>query len=174
LKNYHHTNFFKHTFCEFEEIKSFDFPNDSNYRSKSDSQYFYTLEGVYRKSNHWGRVANCRWILASVGNYKNQKTVVGFAKWTAFHALNQTEKIFYITVNFELKTAKLKVKEEDNTNHLFTLNTAQKRIKQVHHLFLNDKWTKYFSIESKKLKFDIISKLIHSNQTLAEIKRTYQ
>ena len=76
MKTYNQTNFFKHTFCEFKEITNFKIPENINFSSKSDSTYFYTNEGVYRKSNHWGRVANCRWKLISTANYKNQEVVV--------------------------------------------------------------------------------------------------
>lgn len=171
MKIYNQTNFFKHTFCEFQEVDNFDFPEKTNYKSKSESTYFYTDEGVYRKSNHWGRVANCRWKLISNENYKNQNIVIGFAKWSDFAPTNSTEKLFFISVDYENKTAKLQPKKENSTNYLFTFSEAQKRIKQIHHLFKDDKWANYFNLEITELQFKIISEFINSNKSLQEIKR---
>jgi len=170
LKTYNKTNFFKHTFCEFSQIDDFDFPEDTNYKSKSESMYFYTDKGVYRKSNHWGRVANCRWKLISNENYKNQNIVIGFASWTDFYPINLSGKIFFIEVDFEEKTAKIQPKKENTTNYLFSFSEAQKRIKQITHLFTNDKWAKYFDEEIEIIRKNIISEFINSDKTLQEIK----
>lgn len=173
MKIYNQTNFFKHTFCEFQQVDNFDFPENTNYKSKSESTYFYTEEGVYRKSNHWGRVANCRWKLIASNTYKNQNTVIGFAKWTDFYPINSTEKLFFIEVNFDEKSAKLQPKKENSTNYLFTFSEAQKRIKQIQHLFKDDKWSNYFNLEIPELQFKIISKFINSDKSLQEIKREF-
>tara|TARA_B100000809_G_scaffold46129_1_gene40528 strand:+ start:1370 stop:1912 length:543 start_codon:yes stop_codon:yes gene_type:complete len=176
LKTYNKANFFKHTFCEFQQIDNFEFPENTNYKSKSESIYFYTNEGVYRESNHWGRVANCRWKIAANENYKNQQIVIGFAKWTDFYPINSSEKIFFINVNFKERTAKLqtkhteKDKKETFTNHLFTFSEAQKRIKQITHLFKDDKWAKYYAVAIKDLRFDAITAFISSDITLQQIK----
>ncbi|QOD62204.1 hypothetical protein H9I45_07115 [Polaribacter haliotis] len=171
MKTYNKTNFFKHTFCEFQQVDDFQFPENTNYKSKSESMYFYTDEGVYRKSNHWGRVANCRWKLIVADNYKNQNIVIGFAKWSDFYPINSKEKIFLIDVNFENKTAKLQHKNNDTTNHLFSFSEVQQRIKQITHLFKDDKWAKYFDLEIEELRFKVITEFINSNKTLQEIKR---
>lgn len=173
LKTYNQTNFFKHTFCEFHQVDDFDFPENSNYKSKSDSQYYYTKDGVYRKSNHWGRVANCRWKLISNGSYKNQQEVIGFAKWTNFYPINSSEKLFYIDVDFELKTVKIQPSKEFN-QYLFTYSEAQKRIKQIHHLFKDDKWTHYFDVEKEELYQKVVLEFINSNKTLGEIKNCFK
>lgn len=173
LKTYNPTNFFKHTFCEFLQIDDFEFPKNTNYKSKSDSYYFYTDEGVYRKSNHWGRVANCRWKLISKNGYKNQKIVIGFAKWTDFYPINTVEKLFFIDVNFKKKTAKIQPKKENNNSFLFTYSEAKKRIQQINYLFKNDKWANYFDIRKEELLYNVISKFINSNKILQEIKRKH-
>ena len=170
MKTYNQTNFFKHTFCEFQQVDNFKFQENINYKSKSESMYFYTDKGVYRKSNHWGRVANCRWKLNTNSKYKNQEIVIGFGKWTDFHPINPAEKNFFIEVNFEEKTAKIQTKKENSTNHLFTFSEAQKRIKQITHLFKDQKWAIYFDKEIDDLRIKIISKYINSNKTLQEIK----
>lgn len=178
MKAYNQHNFFKHTFCEFQQVDNFAFLENENYKSKSESSYYYTENGVYRKSNHWGRVANCRWKIATNKNYKNQQIVIGFAKWLDFYPINSTEKIFFIHVNFKEKTANLQTKatetdkKETFANHLFTFPEAQKRIKQITHLFKDTHWTKHFDLEIEELLFQIISNFITSNKTLQEIKRS--
>ncbi|WP_087520632.1 hypothetical protein [Polaribacter sp. SA4-12] len=174
MKTYNRNSFFKHTFCEFTQIDNFEFPEDTNYKSKSESMYFYTYEGVYRKSNHWGRVANCRWKLISNENYKNQQIVIGFAKWADFYPINSTEKIFYIEVNFDNKSVKLQTKNDKTTNRLFTFSEAQKRTKQITQLFLDDKWAKYFDKNIDDLYLEVISEFINSDKTLQEIKRGFK
>ena len=63
-KTYNKTNFHKHTFCIFKEVDFETIQNlKPNYKSKSGSSYFFTDQGVYRLSNHWGRAANCKWRL---------------------------------------------------------------------------------------------------------------
>ena len=174
MKTYDKTNFFKHTFCEFQQVHAFEFPEETNYKSKSESMYFYKAEGVFRKSNHWGRVANCRWKIAANEPYKNQQIIIGFAKWTDFHPINATEKIFFIAVNFEQKTANIQAKEVDSSHYLFTYSAAQKRIKEITHVFNEDAWAKYFDTEIKELRFKIISECICSDKALQEIKRGYK
>ena len=174
MKNFNQHNFFKHTFCEFQQLDSFTFPKNENYKSKSESSYFYTDEGVYRKSNHWGRVANCRWKLIAKNTYKNQETVIGFVKWTGFYPLSSTEKIFYIDVNFDEKSAKIKANRKSSTNYMFTFSDAQKRVRQIQHLFKNNTWTKYFDLETEELRFQIITNFIATDKNLQEIKRDFK
>lgn len=174
MKTYNKSNFFKHTFCEFTQIDDFDLPKKTVYVSKSNSMYFYTDEGVYRKSNHWGRVANCRWKLIANKNYKNQNTVTAFAKWDDFYPINSSEKNFYIDVNFDKKTVVIRPKKEKEVLYLFSLSEAQKRSKQIMHLFKNDKWAKYFDNDIEILRVKIISDFINSNLALSEIKRRFK
>ncbi|MEE9408667.1 MAG: hypothetical protein V3V28_11405 [Polaribacter sp.] len=174
MKTYNQTNFFKHTFCEFQQVDNFEFPENTNYKSKSESSYFYADEGVYRKSNHWGRVANCRWKLISNKNYKNQQIVIGFAKWANFYPINSSEKNFSIEVNFEEKTVKIQPEKEISINFAFTFTEAQNKIKQITHLFKDDKWTKHFELEIEEIRFKVISEFINSEKTLQEIKRSFK
>jgi hypothetical protein len=171
LKTYNQTNFFKHTFCEFKETTNFEIPENINFSSKSDSTYFYTNKGVYRKSNHWGRVANCRWKLISTTNYKNQEVVVAFAKWADFYPINSNEKTFFIEVDFIKKTAKIQPTKEDTQHELFGFSESQHRIKQIKHLFKDEKWAKHFDLEIESLRSRIISEFIKTNKSLQEIKK---
>ena len=174
MKVYNQFNFFKHTFCEFQQVNKFDFPEETNYKSKSESMYFYTDEGVYRKSNHWGRVANCRWKIMANATYKNQQIVTGFSKWTNFYPINSNEKIFFIAVDFEGKTAILQPKLAASVRYCFTFSEAQKRIKEITYLFKEDAWAKYFETEIKELRFKIISEYMRSEKSIQEIKRGFK
>ncbi|MBT3546213.1 MAG: hypothetical protein HOA34_06040 [Flavobacterium sp.] len=102
--------------------------------------------------------------------YKNQQTVLGFAKWEDFYPLNETEKIFYILVNFETKKVTIKAKQAKETAFLFTLNAAQEREKQIKKLYKEEKWALYFNQSIEKLRIKIISELINSDMTLQQIK----
>lgn len=170
MKKYSSTNFFKHTFCEFTQVDDFIFPENSNYKSKSESQYFYTDEGVYRKSNHWGRVANCRWKLISNKNYKNQQEVIAFAKWVDFYPINSLEKLFFIEIDFDKRITKIKVKKGKTTKKLYFFSEAQKKTKLIQHLFKDNKWAKYYDEENDVLEKKVILKLINSDKSLLEIK----
>lgn len=48
------------------------------HREKISSEYWYTNEGVVRKSKHWGVVKNNFWYLEDAGNN------VGFCEWDNF------------------------------------------------------------------------------------------
>ena len=174
MKTYNQTNFFKHTFCEFKEITNFKIPENINFSSKSVSTYFYTNEGVYRKSNHWGRVANCRWKLISIANYKNQEVVVAFAKWTDFYPINSNEKTFFIEVDFIKKITNIQTKKEDTKHELFGFSEAQYRIKKITRLFKDDKWANHFDLEIESLRSKIISEFINTNKSLQEIKKNFK
>ena len=174
MKSYTSNNFFTHTFCEFQQVSSdFFTENEFHFKSKSGSRYFYTEEGVYRYSNHWGRVANCRWRLHSNEKIKNQNYHLGFAKWTDFYALNETEKQFYISVDFKNKTVNFHHKGNTDNTFLFFAETAQKRVTQIRKLFSEDSWAKYFETDIEILRKNIIIEYIHSNKTLQELKLDY-
>ena len=54
-------NYFKNTFIDWKITKAPD--RQPDYKSDSGSEYWYTDKGVYRRSNHWGTVATCTWLL---------------------------------------------------------------------------------------------------------------
>lgn len=173
MKTYNQTNFFKHTFCEFQQVDNFDFPENTNYKSKSESSYFYTDEGVYRKSNHWGKVSNCRWSLKTKKHYKNQNTVIGFANWSDFYPINSSEKLFFISVDFDKKLVTVKASKNKKKKHVITLTKALKKKKQINNLFKNDSWTAYYTLEKDKLLKELVTAFINSNKSLQEIKKGF-
>ncbi|MFD0964089.1 hypothetical protein [Pseudofulvibacter geojedonensis] len=177
MKIYNKYNFFKHTYCEFQEVSENLFKeNPAHYKSKSDSLYHYTEEGVYRYSDHWGRVANCRWKLLANSAYKNQQYHLGFAKWTDFYHLNDTDKLFYILVDFESKKVNFQHIGISNKEGkvLFTALEAQKRVKQIRKLFSEDKWARYYNTDIDMLRKEIITDYISSNKSLTVIKKFYK
>ena len=54
--------FFKNTYADWEMVKKHP-DREPDYKSSSGSEYWYEKEGVYRRSNHWGNVASCWWLL---------------------------------------------------------------------------------------------------------------
>ncbi len=176
MKNINRFNFFKHTYCEFKEVTQDVFKNNkAHFKSKSNSLYHYTEEGVYRYSDHWGRVANCRWKLISNNNFKNQVNHLGFAKWSDFFNINDNDKLFYIQVDFNLKLVNFKHREQDfsKSKFLFSAQEAQKRQQIIRNLLKEDRWAKYFNKDIDVLRRDIINELISTNKTLIELKRSY-
>ena len=177
LKKYNKTNFHKHTFCEFIEVDVATIPNiDWHYKSKSGSGYCFTDEGVYRISNHWGRAANCRWRLISEIKNPNQKERIGYAKWTDFYPNNETEKLFYVEVNFDFKEVIFQHKNNPKFDRKAILRNASetaKVIRQIKEILESDTWAKYLDYENLEvLRNEIITKLIQTSTSFAEIKRS--
>jgi hypothetical protein len=150
--------------------QDFSEENQVHFKSKAGSQYSYTNEGVYRYSNHWGRVANCRWRLYSEEKLKSQNYYLGFARWTHFYALNETEKQFYISVDFENTSVDFHHKQTNEAAFLFFVETAQKKVAQIRKLFLDDTWANYFEMNIEELREKVIKEYINSDKSLQEIK----
>ena len=73
------TNFHDCTVANWIE-KDVDFVAD--YKSGSGSEYMYTKDGIYRKSNHWFMSVNtCVWLL---NNKESEKDTVAFCKFEDF------------------------------------------------------------------------------------------
>ncbi|WP_420552762.1 hypothetical protein [Tenacibaculum aiptasiae] len=174
MKEYYKYNFFKHTYCEFEK-KEIDFfkGKSAHYQSKSGSLYYYTEDGVYRYSNHWGRVANCRWKIKGIENYRNQNYYVGYANWKDFYPLNDVDKVFYLEVDFKNKQVKIqRIGKGMNENvFLMTSELVHKRLKQIQTLFKEYKWAKYYDEDIDVLRKEIILNLISSNKSLQVLKQ---
>ena len=174
MKTYTQHNFFKHTYCEFQEVSLAVFKdNPAHYKSKSDSLYHYTKDGVYRYADHWGRVANCRWKLNANSDYKSQQYHLGFAKWTDFCPLNNTDKLFFIEVDFKNQKVNFQHKQlaKKLPKQLFTALEAQKRVGQIRKLFEDDKWAKYYDMPINELRKKIVLLLITTTDTLQQVKK---
>lgn len=177
MKNYNKTNFHKHTFCIFQEV-TFESITDlkPNFISKSGSSYYYTEQGVYRHSNHWGRAANCKWRLVSNG-ISMERTKVGYASWSDFYPDNDQEKLYFIEVDYSNQSAQFNHYKSDKFTKDKVLRTAAettKLIKQIRVLLEENAWAKYLKHESiEVLRREIIDQLITTNRTLQELKKEY-
>ncbi len=169
-------NSFKNTFCVFQEVLP-ELIKDLvlQYDSKSGSQYFYTEEGMYRLSNHWGRLANSKWRLEPLEPETDSKFKVGFATWNAFYPDNSDEEIYYLEANYSKGTVNYQHKNNPNYDKKAILRTSfetTKKIKQIRNLFTLTSWAKYFEYDDlDDLRKQIINQLIFSDKTLEEIKR---
>lgn len=178
MKTYHSKNFHKHTFCLWKEVSQTDFElQQLQFKSKSGSEYYFTEEGVYRISNHWGRVANCRWKLIPLAEYKNQSTKIGFACWTDFYPNDETAKLFFIQVDFEQKTVDFFHKDMPFYDGKAVLRNAAetaKTIKTIKQILNEEDWAKYLEYKDlEELMIGVIEKILNSNLSLNEIKREY-
>ncbi|WP_291138950.1 hypothetical protein [Flavobacterium sp. UBA7663] len=148
-----------------------------HYISKSGSGYYFTDEGVYRISNHWGRAANCRWRLISSSNSKinNSQIRTGFAKWTDFYPNNETENFFYVEVNFDTSEVNFQHKNNPKYDEKAVLRNASetaKVIRQIKEILESDAWAKHLDVEDLEvLRKEIIWKLITTNTSLQTIKK---
>ncbi len=177
MKTYNKTNFHKHTFCVYQEVKIESLINlKPNFISKSGSSYYFTEQGVYRHSNHWGRAANCKWRLVSNG-ISNNRSKVGYANWCDFYSDNDQEKLYFIEIDYSNQTAQFNHYKSDKfTKDIVLRTTAEttKLIKQIRVLLEETAWAKYLKHESIEiLRKEIIEQLISSNRTLQEIKKDY-
>lgn len=169
-------NSFKNTFCVFQEVL-LDAVKDMvvQYDSKSGSKYYYSNLGMYRLSNHWGRLANSKWRLEPLEPETTSKFKLGFAPWGAFYPDNALEELYYLEANYIKNTVNYQHKNNpdyDNKAILRTSFETTKRIKQIRNLFNLTSWAKYFDYDDLDiLRRKIIDELIFTNKALEEIKR---
>ncbi len=169
-------NSFKNTFCVFQEENREVIAGLSlQYESKSGSCYYYTEKGMYRLSNHWGRLANSKWRLEPMEPESQSKTKLGFAHWDDFYPDNAIEKLYYIQADFIRNTVKYQHKNSPNFDKKAILRTSfetTKKIKQIRNLLYLTTWANHFDYEDLDvLRQKIINELIFTNKTLEEIKR---
>lgn len=170
---------FKNTFCVFHEVLSTDILGlKVQYDSKSGSKYYYSEKGMYRYSNHWGRLANSKWRLVALEPGTESKFKIGFAYWNEFYPDNAEEELYYLEVNYTNNTVNYQHKNSPNYDRKAIIRTSfetTKKIKQIRNLFNLTSWAKYFDYENyEDLRKQIIEELIYTNKTLEEIKREIQ
>ncbi len=158
-----------------------------DYSSKSGSRYYFLEDGLYRISNHWGRVGNCRWKLESSTlqqfsddsskEVKQPHLRVGYAKWTDFYANNEQEHLFCITIDFETKRIDFHHKNNpdyDGKSICRTAGETAKRIKTCKEVLLEEKWSNYLKFNSiETIRQEIINELLTTNNSFIEIKKMY-
>ena len=112
-------NSFKNTFCVFKEVNLILIRDlKTNFESKSGSIYYFTELGMYRLSNHWGRLANSKWRLDPSEPNTTSKTKLGFASWDSFYPDNNEQKLYYLEVDYSLKT----VNYQHKNNPIYNLS----------------------------------------------------
>lgn len=176
MKIYSKYNFHKYTFCIFNEVLASEIDLlKSNYTSRSGSSYYFTEKGVYRKSNHWGRAANCKWRLQSISAGTKSRTKIGYAHWTDFHSINENDKLYFIEVNFDEKSVQYIHKNSSDKADLFlrTANDTTKRIKEIRQLFENDKKLSFWNFDNsmENLLNIVVYLMISTNLSLLQIKQ---
>lgn len=176
--SYNRNTFHKNTFCIFTEVSLQDIQHlKPAFTSKKESRYFFTDEGVYRESNHWGRVANCRWRLISLEKKVNQIRRMGFAKWSDFYSNNETEKLFYL--EFNEAENKVEFQHKNNPNYdgkafLRNASDTQKAVLLCIKILQTDDWASYNNVSNldsfRKL---FVQKIIEENYNLLQLKREF-
>jgi hypothetical protein len=168
---------FKNTFCVFQELPLSSLEElTMQYASKSGSSYYYTKLGMYRVSNHWGRLANSKWRLEPMQTESGSKTKVGFAPWGHFYPDNAIEELYYLEMNYVDSSVNYQHKNNPDYDGKAILRTSfetTKKIKQIRNLLNLTSWAKYYEFENlDTLRKKIIEELIFTTKTLEEIKRT--
>lgn len=169
-------NSFKNTFCVFKEVNLILIQElKANFESQSGSLYYFTELGMYRLSNHWGRLANSKWRLDPAEPNTIAKTKLGFATWDSFYPDNNEEKLYYLEVDYAKNTVNYQHKKNPNYNAKAILRTSfetTKRIKQIRNILNLTSWAKHFEYDDlNDLRKKIVNELIYTNQSLDEIKR---
>ena len=174
MKKYNRYNFFKHTFCNWEEVDASVVANrEGNYKSSSGSVYYFDEVGVVRFSNHWGRAANCRWRLQTKAN-KQQGYHYGYARWVDFFPTNDTDKLYAIVIDEKTQDVTFQHKaclKDMNTVLRNALETA-KRIQKIKQIIESDSWYKYMDhLEIEEARLFLVQKLQCSNNDFQKIRR---
>lgn len=175
---YNKYNFFRHTFCIFQEVEAKQIQDYKiNYISKSGSKYIFNKVGVYRISNHWGRASNCRWRLNSLNEFANQQYLIGFAHWKDFYLNDETSKLFFISADIPSKLVTFYHKNSTLYDGKAIVRNGLQTAKAIQNIkiILNETtWSKYLKFEDfEVLQNEIIRQLIYSNKSFLEIKRQF-
>ena len=84
-------NFFESTIANFNRVTDSSFEFIPDIVTKSGSEYMYTEEGVYRKSDHWNnKIALCSWLL---DGYRSFENVIAYCAFKDFKAYDIPDEI---------------------------------------------------------------------------------
>ena len=177
-KIYTKLNFHSYTFCIWKEVPFSEISDlKLNYKSQSGSQYIFTAEGLYRISNHWGRVANCHWRLIPLAQFKSQHNIVGFANWNDFYSNDDTSRLFFIKVDIETSEVNFYHKLSLENHEKVILRNAKetaKIIQTIKKVLTETDWAKYLKYDDLDvLRKKIVNELVHSEKSFLEIKKQY-
>ncbi len=177
-KIYKKHNFHKHTFCIWKEVPLVQISDlKISYVSQSGSKYIFTTEGLYRVSNHWGRVANCHWRLIPLSEFKSQNTIVGYANWSDFYANDDTSKLFFIKMDYATQEVNFYHKQSLENQDGIVLRNAKETAKvigTIKQVLSETVWAKHLNFDDiKVLRNEVISELVNSEKSFLEIKKHY-
>ncbi len=177
-KTYTRLNFHSHTFCIWKEVPFAQIKALSiSYTSQSGSQYIFTPEGLYRISNHWGRVANCHWRLIPLKEFKNQNITVGFAHWTDFYSNDDTSRLFFIRMDWQTHEVNFYHKLSAAENEKLILRNAKetaKTIRTIREVLSQEDWAKHLKYDDfEALRTEVVGELVNSNKTFLEVKKPF-
>lgn len=171
---YHRFNFFKNTFAIFKKASKPSNFIKPHYISKHGSWYYFTDQGVYRYSNHWGRVGNCRWRLEGI-DFKQQVNYWGYCHWSDFYINNDGDKLYFIEKVG--KTTYTYNHINNATSKDIVLRSAAdtaKVLKKINEIIQTNNWAKHLNYSNyTDLQDYFIKKMIETNQSLLKIKREY-
>lgn len=177
-KVYHKKNFHSRTFCTWKEVLPEAVSRlKINYQSDSGSRYAFTTEGVYRISNHWGRVGNCYWRIASLENYKNQQLAIAYANWTDFCLNDEKEKLFFITVDYQNKKVAFHHKDSGYPKGQAVFKSAGeivKTTKLIKTILTENHWAKHLNYDNfETIQQSVIEQLVCTDKSFLEIKKAF-
>lgn len=169
-------NSLKNTFCVFYERELIEIKEiKPDFESESGSAYYYSEFGMYRLSNHWGRLANSKWRIVSEKDTNESKVKLGFAKWSDFYPDNKKDLLYYLDFDAVKKEILYQHKNNPNYDGIAILRTSEetmKRIKTARNILNLSNWAKYFeNWEIDELRVVVINKLIYTNYTVEKIKQ---
>jgi hypothetical protein len=166
---------FKNTFCIFKEVELNEIEGlKEQFSSKAGSRYYYSEKGMYRLSNHWGRLANSKWRLIPMENSATSKTKLGFANWNDFFPDNDIDLLYFIEVDFDNYCANYQHKQHSSYDGKAILrNTTEtaKVLKRVKNILTLTSWAKFYDEDIDVLRKKIVTELVYTNKSLDEIKR---
>ncbi len=173
--NYYRNTFYKNTFCNFRAVDISKIETLKCGYISTKSKYYFTSKGVYRQSNHWGRVASCRWRLQSLNVKVNQVSTVGYANWTDFYSNNEVEKLFFLYYSKRDNTITFHHKDSAYYTKNVCLRTAKdtaKAVRQCKELLETDTWTKYLSYDNiNVLRKEWLHKIITTQTSLLKLRQ---
>lgn len=150
-QQFNRNNFYRKTFCFFKTVENFEIDlKNFKYHSKSGSSYFFTDEGVYRYSNHWGRVGNCRWRLIKNSAFEFKSQQIGFARWKDFYENDDDKFLFFIDVNDD-GTFEVNHRNHQKYNQnlaVFNAPEVKKRLQTIAMIQEDSNWTKHLNFEN--------------------------
>lgn len=162
-------NFHRHTFCIWQERPLSDIDGRlPQHSSRTGSQYYFNEEGVYRLSGHWARVANCRWRLEGK---EGKGTRLGYARWTDFLPNNDTERLYWIEVDFERKEASYRHRDQGEVKGLLrTAADTIRRMREVRKILHTDDWAAYVNGDAEIVRKQWIQELVETDRPLVHIR----